>query len=184
MDIEREILETDILIVGAGPAGLALAYKLAQLVSEDDSVEMPEVLLMDKGSYVGAHSLSGAVMDPRGLAELIPDFIDKGAPLESPVTSEAMYYLTEKSALKFPFLPPALNNHGNYVVSLNKFTGWLAEQVEALGVDIYAGLAGYDLLVEDDRVTGVQTVDLGLDKEGNPRGNFEPGSLIKAKVTV
>lgn len=184
MDIEREILETDILIVGAGPAGLALAYKLAQLVSEDDSVEMPEVFLMDKGSYIGAHSMSGAVMDPRGIAELIPDFVDKGAPLESPVTSEAMYYLTEKGALKFPFLPPALNNHGNYVVSLNKFTGWLAEQAEALGVDIYAGLAGYDLLVEDNKVTGVQTVDLGLDKEGNPRSNFEPGSLIKAKVTV
>ncbi len=184
MEIEREILETDILVVGAGPAGLALAYKLAQLVSNDDSVEMPEVLLMDKGAYIGAHSLSGAVMDPRGLAELIPDFIEKGAPVESPVTSEAMYFLTEKRAFKFPYLPAALNNHGNYVVSLNKLSGWLAEQVEALGIDIYAGLAAYDLLVDNGRVTGVQTVDMGLDKDGTPKSNFEPGSIVQAKVTV
>lgn len=184
MEIEREILETDILVVGAGPAGLALAYKLAQLVSNDDSVEMPEVLLMDKGAYIGAHSLSGAVMDPRGLAELIPDFIEKGAPVESPVTSEAMYFLTEKRAFKFPYLPAALNNHGNYVVSLNKLSGWLAERVEALGIDIYAGLAAYDLLVDNGRVTGVQTVDMGLDKDGTPKSNFEPGSIVQAKVTV
>lgn len=184
MEIEREILETDILIVGAGPAGLALAYKLAQLVSNDDSVEMPEVLLMDKGAYIGAHSLSGAVMDPRGLTELIPDFIEKGAPVESPVISEAMYFLTEKKAFRFPYLPAALNNHGNYVVSLNKLSGWLAEQVEALGIDIYAGLAAYDLLVDNGRVTGVQTVDMGLDKDGTPKSNFEPGSIVQAKVTV
>ncbi len=184
MDIEREILETDILIVGAGPAGLALAYHLADLVKRDGSVEMPEILLMDKGSYVGAHSLSGAVMDPRGIAELIPDYKEKGAPLEAEVSADAMYYLSESGATKFPFTPPSINNHGNYVISLNKFSGWLAEQVESMGVDIYAGLAGYDLLIENGRVVGVQTVDMGLDKEGHPKSNFEPGSLIKAKVTV
>lgn len=184
MDVQRDILETDVLIVGAGPAGLALAYKLAQLAGTDDSFEMPEVLLMDKGSYVGAHSLSGAVMDPRGLAELIPDFKDKGAPLEAPVGDDALYLLTEKGAIQAPILPPPLKNHGNYVVSLNKLTGWMAEQVEAAGIDIYAGLAGYDLLLEDGRIVGVQTVDMGLDKEGNPRANFEPGSIIKAKVTI
>jgi len=199
MDIEREILETDILVVGAGPAGLALAYRLARLVESDDSVEMPEILVMEKGSYVGAHSLSGAVMDPKGIAELIPDFIDKGAPLEAElipdfigkgvpleavVSSDTMYYLSERSSFKFPFMPPSLNNHGNYIVSLNKFTDWMAEQVDAKGVDVYAGLAGYDLFVEEDKVIGVQTVDMGLDKEENQKSNFEPGYIIKAKVTV
>lgn len=184
MTIDREILETDILIVGAGPAGLAAAYKLAKLVEADSSVDMPEILIIEKGSYVGAHALSGAVMDPTGLSELIPDYKEKGAPLEAEVSSDSMYLLKENGSFKFPFMPPSLNNHGNFVVSLNKLTGWMGEQVEALGLDIYAGLAGYDLIVEDNIVTGVQTVDMGLDKEGNQRSNFEPGSIIKAKVTL
>ncbi len=184
MDVQRETLETDVLVVGAGPAGLALAYKLASLIADDSTVEMPEILLMEKGSYAGAHALSGAVMDPRGIAELISDFVEQGAPLEAAVSGDAMYYLSRQGSLKFPFMPPSLNNHGNYVISLNKFVGWLAEKVEAAGIDIYAGLAGYDLLVENGRVAGVQTVDMGLDKEGNPRSNFEPGSIIKAGVTV
>lgn len=183
METERDVLETDILIVGAGPAGLALALKLTQLVSADGS-EMPEVLLMEKGSYVGAHSLSGAVMDPRGLTELLADFKEQGAPLEAPVKADDLHLLREKGSFKAPFLPPSLANHGNYIVSLNKLTGWLAEQVEAAGIDIYTGLAGYELLFEEGRVAGVQTVDMGLDKEGNQKPNFEPGSLIKAKVTI
>ncbi len=184
MEVERETLDTDILIVGAGPAGLSAAYTLARLFSADGTPEMPEILVMDKGSYVGAHSLSGAVMEPRGLAELIPDFRERGAPLEAEVTRDSMYLLRENGAVKAPFMPPPMRNHGNYVVSLNKLTGWLGEQVEAAGVDIYAGLAGFELLMEDGRVVGVQTVDMGLDKKGNPRPNFEPGSLIKAKVTM
>ena len=184
MEFEREILETDVLIVGAGPSGLAAAYKIAQLFSAEGAPAMPEVLIMEKGSYVGAHSLSGAVMEPRGLAELIPDFEATGAPLEAPVGKDAMYILKENGATKLPFMPPPLKNHGNYVVSLNKLTGWLGEQVEAAGMDIYAGLAGYDLIVEDGRVTGVQTVDMGLDKDGSQKANFEPGSIIKAKVTL
>jgi len=183
MDIEREVLETDILVVGAGPAGLSLAYKLASLV-EAAGAEMPEILVMEKGSYAGAHALSGAVMDPRGIAELIPDFVEKGAPLEAQVNAEAMYYLSEKRAFKFPFTPPSLSNHGNYIVSLNKLCVWLTEQVETKGIDVFAGLAGYDLLVENDRVIGVQTVDMGLDKQGNKKPNFEPGSIVKARVTV
>lgn len=184
MNIDREILETDVLIVGAGPAGLALAYHLAKLAKADSALEMPEVLVMEKGSYVGSHSLSGAVMHPGALAELIPDYKEKGAPLEAAVTEDSMYYLGESGSFKFPFMPPSLNNHGNYVVSLNKFTGWMAEQVEGAGLDIYTGLAGYDLLIENGRVAGVQTVDMGLDKEGQRKSNFEPGSLIKAKLTI
>jgi electron-transferring-flavoprotein dehydrogenase len=184
MDIERDILETDILIVGAGPAGLAAALKIMQLVGSDSDLQTPEILIMEKGAHVGAHALSGAVMDPRGLAELIPDFADKGAPLEAEVTSDAMYYLSESGATRFPFTPPSISNHGNYIVSLNKLTAWLGEQAEAAGLDIFAGLAGYDLLIEKGRVIGVQTVDMGLDKEGEPRSNFEPGSLVKAKVTL
>jgi len=184
MDIEREVLETDVLIVGAGPAGLAVAYKLAQLVAADDSIELPEVLIMEKGSYAGAHSLSGGVMDPRGLKELIPDFKEKGAPLDAEVSAEALYLFSADGSTKFPFTPRQVNNDGNYIVSLNKFTAWLAEQVEATGIDIFAGLAGRELLVEAGRVVGVQTVDMGLDKEGEPKGNFEPGSIIKSKITV
>jgi len=184
MDIEREILETDIAIVGAGPAGLALAYKLVKLIEADGTIEMPEILFLEKGSHVGAHSLSGAVMDPRGLEELFGNYKEMGAPLESPVTKEAMYWLRESASTKFPYEPASLSNHGNYIVSLNKLSAWMGEQVEACGIDIYAGLAGYELIVEEGKITGVQTVDMGLNKEGEPKSNFEPGSLVKAKLTI
>lgn len=184
MPVEREVLNTDILIVGAGPAGLSLAYKLAKLAEADPDLELPEILLMEKGSYVGAHCLSGAVMDPRGIEELIPNYKELGAPIEAAVSSDSMYFFWKKRALKFPITPPSVNNHGNYVISLNKFAGWLGEQVEKAGVDIYCGLAGYELLIEDSKVVGVRTVDMGVDKEGNQKPNFEPGSIIKAKVTV
>jgi electron-transferring-flavoprotein dehydrogenase len=184
MTVERDILETDILIIGAGPAGLALAYHLATLAERNGAVSRPEILLMDKGSYVGAHAMSGAVMDPRGLAELMPDFREKGAPLEAPVSADSFVFFTNRGAIKSPFMPPPLRNHGNYIVSLNKLTGWMAQQVEAKGIDVYAGLAGFELIVESGRVTGIQTVDMGLDKDGSPRSNYEPGSIIKAKVTV
>ncbi len=141
MAVERDILETDILIVGAGPAGLALAYHLADLVKRDGTVARPEIFLMDKGSYIGAHSLSGAVMNPRGLAELIPDFKERGAPLSAAVSADSFVYLSGTGAIKSPFMPPPLKNHGNYVISLNKLTGWMAQQVEAMGVDVYSCLS-------------------------------------------
>jgi electron-transferring-flavoprotein dehydrogenase len=184
MSVQREVINTDILVVGAGPAGLALSYKLAKLIQSDSTLSKPEILLMEKSSYVGGHSLSGAVMDPRGLSELIPDFKEQGAPIESAVESDAMVYLGKSKSFRFPITPPPVQNHGNYVISLNKFTGWLGQQVEKAGIDIFTGLAGFKLLVENDRVVGVQTVDMGLDKHGQPKPNYEPGSIIKAKVTV
>lgn len=185
MDIEREVLETDILVVGAGPAGLAFGYHLANLIANSDGkASMPEVIIAEKGSYPGAHSLSGAVLDPRSLKELMPDFLEQGMPVEREAGKDSLVYMTERSDLKFPFLPPALQNHGNYIVSLNKFTSWFSELVEAREINIFPETGCIDLIVENGRVQGIRTVDMGIDKHGNKRPNFEPGSIIKAKVTI
>lgn len=185
MDIEREILEVDVLVVGGGPAGLSFGYHLANLINNSGGdVSMPEMIIIEKGSYPGAHSLSGAVLDPKGLTELMPDFLDKGFPFEKEAGPDSLYYLNEKSQIKFPFIPGPFKNDGNYIISLNKFTTWLSEQLEAMEINVFPETGGFELLVEDDRVTGVRTVDLGLDKEGQPRANFEPGSILRAKVVV
>jgi electron-transferring-flavoprotein dehydrogenase len=185
MEIQRETLEVDILVVGAGPAGLSFGYHLVNLINQSGGkVSMPEIMIIDKGSYAGAHALSGAVMNPKGIKELMPDFLDKGFPYEKEVGPDSLYYLTEKSSIKFPFLPKPFHNTGNYIISLNKVAGWMAEQVEAVGINIFPSTGGFELLIEDGAVAGVRTVDLGLDKEGHPKSNFEPGSYLKAKVTV
>ncbi len=185
MDVEREVLEVDVLIIGAGPAGLSCAYHLKNLINNSGGkVSPPEMVVMEKGSYPGAHSLSGAVLDPRGLKELMPDFLDRGMPFEKKAGYDSLMFFTEKQAFKFPFLPSPFQNHGNYIISLNKFSSWFSEQVEAMEIDIFPETGGFELMIDDDRVTGVRTVDLGLDKHGNPKPNFEPGTILKAKVVV
>ncbi len=185
MSIQREILEVDILVVGAGPAGLSFGYHLANLINQSGGrISMPEIMIIEKGSYAGAHALSGAVMDPRGLRELMPHFVEKGFTFEREAGPDSLFFLTEKSSFKFPFLPKPFQNHAHYIISLNKFAGWMAEQVEATGINVFSSTGGFELLIENSKVTGVRTVDLGLDKEGRPKSNFEPGSLLKAKVTI
>jgi electron-transferring-flavoprotein dehydrogenase len=142
------------------------------------------VAVLEKSRQSGSHMLSGAVLDPSGLDELLPDWKTRGAPLETPVHDDRIYFLTERSQLRFPLTPPPLRNHGNYVISLNRFVRWLSEQAEAEGIDIFSGFAGTEVLYEGDRVIGVRTGDRGLDKHGDRKGNFEPGVDIKATVTI
>ena len=183
--MERETLDFDVVFVGAGPANLSGALHLARLVKQNPELGDIEIAVIEKGAAVGAHILSGAVMDPKALKELMPDFVEQGAPLESPVTEDYFLYLTPKHAIRSPITPPPLKNHGYYVVSLNRLTAWLGEKCEQAGVNIFPEFPGADLLFdENDRVTGVRTGDKGIDKEGKPRANFEPGVDLRAKVTV
>src|SRR5437660_5324128 len=191
--MERESLEMDVVFVGAGPANLSGAYHLARLVNEHNSaVESGaregkslgevEIAVIEKGSAVGSHILSGAVMDPRGLAELIPDFVAQGAPLESKVKEDRFLYLTKTHAIRSPINPPPLNNHGYYIVSLNRLTAWLGEKCEESGVNVFPEFPGAEMLYDkDDRVLGVRTGDKGIDKEGKRKHNFEPGVDLLAK---
>src|SRR5438094_1870613 len=176
--MERESLEMDVVFVGAGPANLSGALHLARLVEQHNaevasgkrevkSLGEIQIAIIEKGSSVGAHILSGAVMDPQGLAELIPDFIEQGAPLESPVKEDHFLYLTKRHAIRSPITPPPLKNHGYYIVSLNRLTAWLGEKCEEAGVNIFPDFPGADMIYDaTDRVVGVRTGDKGIDKEG------------------
>jgi electron-transferring-flavoprotein dehydrogenase len=193
-DVNREVLEVDVVFVGAGPACLAGAIRLAQRArAHDENIDAAgtgrklgelNIAVIEKGSEVGLHSLSGAVLDPRALRELFPDFESMDFPVEKKVDTDSVHFLTEKSAYKFPVTPPPLQNHGNLVVSLYKVTRWLAAQAEALGINIFPGFPGAEVLYEGDRVVGVRTGDRGVDKHGQPKGNFEPGIDIRARVIV
>lgn len=180
--VERESMEFDVVIVGAGPSGLASAIRLRQL-AEEKGREI-SVCVIEKGSEVGAHILSGAVLEPRALAELFPDWQDRGAPLNTPVERDQFLLLGKSGALKLP-TPPQMNNHGNYIVSLGNVCRWLAEQAEAMGVEIYPGFAAAEVLyAEDGRVRGVATGDMGIGKDGEQTANYQPGFELHAKQTI
>src|SRR5579864_2091430 len=192
MPVERETLEADVLIVGAGPAGLACALHLSHLIEQHNSagrtpkLSSDNVYVLEKAREIGAHQLSGAIMDPRALRELVPDF-EKIAPvgtLDTLVTGDAAYYLTESSSYKLPITPPPLRNHGNYVISLNKLVKWLGGLVEKKGVNVFTQFDGKELLYDGAGIAGVLTEDKGVDKNGKPKDNFTPGYELRAKVTV
>jgi electron-transferring-flavoprotein dehydrogenase len=180
---ERETLDVDILIVGAGPAGLSAALRLSQLQAQRGG-EPLSIAVLEKGPEPGAHSLSGAVMDLSALADLVPDFAAKGAPVTCRVAGDEVRLLTASTSWRLPFTPPPLSNHGCAVVSLSAVTKWLAAQVEAAGVDIFSGFPGNEVLVDNDAVTGVRTTDRGLDRHGQPTAAFEPGVDIRSRITI
>jgi electron-transferring-flavoprotein dehydrogenase len=188
-DVQHPEMPADVVIVGGGPAGMACALRLSQLI-DDHNARRPEAQLSKENIYVlekareaGQHCLSGALLDPRSMKELLPGF-ESQAPLDAVVHQEGVYFLTKEKHYKLPLTPPPLQDHGNYVISINKFVKWLAGKVEEAGITIFTGFAGSELLYEGDRVIGVRTDDKGVDKRNQPKSNFEPGYDVKAKVVV
>jgi electron-transferring-flavoprotein dehydrogenase len=187
-------MEADVVIIGGGPAGMACALRLSQLIdahndqlalkgSSAPPLSKENIYVLEKAREAGQHCLSGALLDPRSMNELLPGF-ETEAPIDAEVTKESVYFLTEKSHYKFPIVPPPLRDHGNYVISINKFVKWLAAKVEEAGITIFTGFAGSELLFDADGVTGVRTDDKGVDKQGNPKANFEPGYDLHSKITI
>jgi electron-transferring-flavoprotein dehydrogenase len=177
-NVQRDVMNYDVVIVGAGPSGLSAAIRLKQLKPE------LTVCILEKGSEVGAHLLSGAVIEPRSLSELIPDWKEKGAPLKVEATDDRFYFLTEKKAFRLP-TPPQMHNKGNYIASLGVFGRWLAEQAQGLGIEIYAGFAAAEVLYDEKgAVKGVATGDMGIDKHGNKTAAYQPGMELHAKQTI
>ena len=192
---ERDVLEVDVLFVGAGPASLAGAIRLAQLYQEHNAavksgaktgpeLSTENILVIEKSHNIGDHAISGAVLDPRSMRELFGDFLAAGCPVESPVTTDAFWLMSKSSHVRAPLTPPPMNNHGKYVASLNKLVKWLASKAAELGVQVFPETPGQELLYDGDRILGVRAGDKGLDKSGNPKPNYEPGPDLLAKVTV
>ena len=194
MEDEREVMDVDVLFVGGGVASLCGALHLSNLIQahnkkieesgEGKKLDEIMIALLEKGTDIGAHNISGAIMDPTALKELMPDFLEKDAPLEGKIIGEEVSLLTKKGRIKSPITPPPLNNHGNYIVSLSKITSWLGKIVEENGVDIFPGFAGTEILYEDDKVIGIRTGDKGIGPDGDKKANFEPGIDLHAKVTI
>ncbi|HXL23906.1 MAG TPA: electron transfer flavoprotein-ubiquinone oxidoreductase [Candidatus Dormibacteraeota bacterium] len=189
MTVQREQLEADVLIVGAGPAGLSCALHLANLIQQHNAaggkpeLSAENIYVLEKGRELGAHQLSGAIMNPKALAELVPDF-EKSAPLDTPVTDSAALLFTKSASMRLPITPPPFQNKGNYVISLSRMVKWLGGLVEAAGVNVFKEFGGRELIYERDGIAGVITEDKGLDKNGKPKDNYTPGYELRAKVTV
>lgn len=188
-NIDHPEMPADVVIVGGGPAGMACALRLSQLI-DDHNARHPQsqlskenIYVLEKAREAGQHCLSGAILDPRSMKELLPGF-ENEAPLDAQVHADAVYFLTEKKHYKLPLTPPPLQDHGNYVISINRFVRWLAGKVEEAGITIFTGFAGSELLYDGNRVVGVRTDDKGVDKQNQPKSNFEPGYDVKAKVVV